>query len=467
MNPSALTITASNPATTYGQSSPTITPTYSPLKHGDTKTATAATCTSTFSSTQNAGTTYTNSCSGAADGNYTITYATSTGTVTKVTPTIAVAAPAPAPVLGTSGTFTVTVTGVSAGSPSGTVTFAVTGPAGTSPSCAAQTLTAGSGGTATASCTLSSMRAGTYSVTASYGGNTNYNAAGPSAAATTTVVKRSPTVTVAAPAPPAWGGQATFTATVNGVTGVVPTGSVTWQISGPTAVSCGSSTIVAATAATATATCTVTGLHAGTYSVQASYGGDANYLAAGPSAAADVLVPHKVTTTSLTSSANPTTYKAPVTLTATVNNGYQTSGSVSFFDGTTPIGTANLDATGKAVLVTSFGVGAHDLTATYSGDTENASSTSAALPETVNTAPLTITALPATGPYGTIPAVTPSYSGFVNGETSAALTEPATCSANTTITTAPPVARASALDRLPMAVVGRDMRDSYVVGWDI
>jgi hypothetical protein len=56
---------------------------------------------------------------------------------------------------------------------------------------------------------------------------------------------------------------------------------------------------------------------------------------------------------------------------------------------------------------------------------------------TVTKAPVVVTPNPASGPYGTIPAVTPSYSGFKNNETAAVLTTPATCQANTTTTTVP------------------------------
>ncbi|MDT5219765.1 MAG: serine/threonine protein kinase, bacterial [Mycobacterium sp.] len=58
---------------------------------------------------------------------------------------------------------------------------------------------------------------------------------------------------------------------------------------------------------------------------------------------------------------------------------------------------------------------------------------------TIAKAPLTITPVPATGPYGTIPPVSPTYSGFQYGETSAVLDSPAACQANTTTTTVPSV----------------------------
>ncbi len=57
---------------------------------------------------------------------------------------------------------------------------------------------------------------------------------------------------------------------------------------------------------------------------------------------------------------------------------------------------------------------------------------------TESAAALTITASSGTFPYGgTVPAITPGYSGFVNGDTAASLTTPPTCS--TTATSSSPV----------------------------
>jgi hypothetical protein len=62
----------------------------------------------------------------------------------------------------------------------------------------------------------------------------------------------------------------------------------------------------------------------------------------------------------------------PVTLSAQVGSDvrqYIATGNVSFFDGTTTIGTAPLDATGTATLVvSSLAAGTHNISSTYSGD---------------------------------------------------------------------------------------------------
>ncbi len=88
------------------------------------------------------------------------------------------------------------------------------------------------------------------------------------------------------------------------------------------------------------------------------------------------------TTTTLTSSVNPTNFGQSTTLTATVSPSTAT-GSVTFLDGGSSIGTSTL-STGIATLsVSNLGFGPHTLTAVYAGDTTNATSTSSTVTQTV------------------------------------------------------------------------------------
>ncbi len=64
--------------------------------------------------------------------------------------------------------------------------------------------------------------------------------------------------------------------------------------------------------------------------------------------------------------------------------GLSPTGSVSLFDGGTQIGTGTLAAGIASFTTSSLAVGSHSLTAQYSGDPNNAASTSAALIQTVN-----------------------------------------------------------------------------------
>jgi len=99
------------------------------------------------------------------------------------------------------------------------------------------------------------------------------------------------------------------------------------------------------------------------------------------------------TATALTSSPNPSKFGQTVTFTATVTvqPGFDTkdkpTGTVSFFDGTTKIGTSSLNSSGVATLpVTTLAVGTDSITATYSGDTNFATSTSPAVQQVVQSA---------------------------------------------------------------------------------
>ena len=98
------------------------------------------------------------------------------------------------------------------------------------------------------------------------------------------------------------------------------------------------------------------------------------------------------TSTTLTASPNPVVVGQPVTFTVTVSPAPtgSTLGTVSFFSGSTLLGTGTVNSSGVATFVTSgLSVGPGSITAVYSGNALFATSTSVALTETV--APLTVT----------------------------------------------------------------------------
>jgi hypothetical protein len=94
------------------------------------------------------------------------------------------------------------------------------------------------------------------------------------------------------------------------------------------------------------------------------------------------------TTTTLTSSLNPSATGRPVTFTATVTGvTVPPTGTVTFMDGATNLGSATLNVLGQAVFsASSLAMGNHSITAVYGGNARFFSSTSVPLSQTVNDA---------------------------------------------------------------------------------
>ena len=90
-------------------------------------------------------------------------------------------------------------------------------------------------------------------------------------------------------------------------------------------------------------------------------------------------------TVKLTSSANSIAYGKSLTFTTTMTgNGVRPTGTASFFDGTTPLGTSTLNAGGVATYSTNrLALGKHSITTSYSGDGNYANATSTAITVTV------------------------------------------------------------------------------------
>jgi uncharacterized repeat protein (TIGR01451 family) len=145
----------------------------------------------------------------------------------------------------------------------------------------------------------------------------------------------------------------------------------------------------------ATVTITVTPNAAGTISNTATVSAnESDPNSANNTATATTTVIKANTTTTVTSSQNPSTYGQPVTFTATVTavapGGGTPTGTVTFYDGTTVLGTATLNLSGQATFTTStLFIGAHSITATYNGDANYNGSTSPPLIQTVVAPPST------------------------------------------------------------------------------
>ncbi len=131
-----------------------------------------------------------------------------------------------------------------------------------------------------------------------------------------------------------------------------------------------------------TATYATSSLLAKTHVIKAAYAGDATLAPSVAILKQQVL--KYATTTALASKPNPSTYGQPVTYTATVvSAGPAPTGRVRFLDGGLGIGAATVNG-GVAILTYSKLLqGRHTITAEYSGDGANASSTSTVLKQVV------------------------------------------------------------------------------------
>lgn len=187
----------------------------------------------------------------------------------------------------------------------------------------------------------------------------------------------------AAPNPSQYGGTITLTATVTptvrGVT-ASPTGTVTF-FQAP-------NTLGSATVAGGSATQDIASPPPGNYDMTASYSGDGAFR---PNSASSSLSVNKATTTTtVTSSANPSTLNQTVTFTAAVVSGTSgtPTGTVTFSDNGTPLagGTVALTSGSAALSTAVLTAGTHNITALYSGDTNYAGSTSAVLSQVVSAA---------------------------------------------------------------------------------
>ena len=193
----------------------------------------------------------------------------------------------------------------------------------------------------------------------------------------------------------------TFTAavadTVNGEP-FVPTGTVSFY-DGTTLLGSANLTPGSSNSMAAFSTSTLDG---GSHSITAQYGGDANFAAKASSPLNQVVATGVVSVT-LASSVNPSTPGESVTFTATVKdtvNGqpFVPTGKVTFSDGSTALGSANLNSSGLAALPTSNLVtaGSHNITAQYSGDVNFGPKASSVFTQTVLASSYALSASPST-----------------------------------------------------------------------
>ena len=313
--------------------------------------------------------------------------ATASSTVVAVTPSSLT--------FGTSSAITATVTGTAGTAPTGSIQFFDgTAALGSSVTLSAPNSSAGTN-TATLNVTLGG---GTHNITAAYTGDATYANSTSALNQVTVALVTSATVLKISVASGAYGTSPLLTATVTSTASAVkPTGYVT-ILDGTTTV--GQATLNTSGVATYTATLPTSGAH----SYTTVYSGDTNY-ATSTSSAVSFTVTTTSSTTSISASATNEGYGNSLALTATVGSsaGSTPTGTATFTDGTTTLGTVALNSTGVATYsITLPAAGTHSYAAAYSGDSDfNASSSTAqtVIISKVSASP-TLTASPTTAVYG-------------------------------------------------------------------
>ena len=267
---------------------------------------------------------------------------------------------------GQSVTFTATVTG-SGGTPAGSVNFrdgssSISG-------CSSRTLTGGQ-----ATCTTIGLSQNAHTITAVYTSTDSYFLGGTSSALTQDVVNYASTTSVSSsPRPSTFGQSVTFTSTVTRSGGSYsPTGTVTFSDGGATLGTC----TLSGSVNPLSCTYFTSSLSAGVHTITAYYGGNPASTGGTGASTGTLSGGQTVNTASSTmavvSSLNPANVGDTVTFTATVSPqiaGTVPTGTVTFFDDATSLGTGTLNASRQATLATSaLAVGSHSITAIYGGD---------------------------------------------------------------------------------------------------
>jgi sugar lactone lactonase YvrE len=297
--------------------------------------------------------------------------------------------------------FTVTVTTVGAAAATGRVNIYRAGQTaplnGATPLQLATVAGAGSVSFSTSSLPVSTSAAPDV-ITASYLGDSNYSAS--SSLAVNQVVNQAQTATAVSsnPNPGIAGAPEAIMATVTVTEGAsTPTGTVTFMDG---SANLGTIALSGTGSGAATATLSPT-LALGSHSIVATYAGDTDD--SGSSGSLSLSVAQAATTTTLASAQNPSLVLAPVTFTATVASvgGGVPTGSVTFTDtfggatvtlpcaGALTVGATTSTAT---CSTSTLGAGTHSIAAVYGGDTNDKTSTSNTVSQSVGDIP-TLTGL--------------------------------------------------------------------------
>ena len=373
------TAVASNPATTLALTAPTGTVSLLEGANvlGTATLSAAAELVNTNTVSINIGTlsagTHTITGSYSGDGNYlpqtfgSYSLLVTNGTAT----TTALNATATALIPGQSVTFTAAVSSSTSGTRTGTVTFFD----GSYP---LATVALSSGSAAYTTTSLSNV---SHTITAVYSGDATFGSS-ISNAVVATVTQATSAVTFTSNVSSLTMGQPiTFTASVapsNGSSTDVPTGNMAFKVNGKTP---SNQQLVNGTVSWTVVTSTANFFAVGSNTTFGSYGGDTNFASAVSPNLTITIVAGAVTTSTLNASATSVVPGQSVTFTAGVSSttAGTPTGTFSFYDGATLLGTVALTGTSAQYVASSFAVGSHSVTAVYNGDSVYGISTSPAV----------------------------------------------------------------------------------------
>jgi len=301
----------------------------------------------------------------AGNGNYvSVTSNPITQTVNLTQTTITITAVPNPGIAGAPETITATVkVTAGAGTTTGNVIFADTFNGAT------VTLGSANLGAAGTAAIHPTLAPGQHSIVATYSGDSNDNGGASAPLALTVQLATTSTVVTSTPSPSLVQTPVTFTAKVTG-NGGIPTGPVTFLADGTAmgpAVNLN---------ATGTATFTYSALTAGSHSISASYAGDVNDSPSISAAITQVVGTIPTVTYLGVSTTTGTNPQAILVATVLGSTGPTPTGTVTFNNGSTAMGTAPLDSSGVATLTPNLPPGTFTIVAVYSGDALHGPSTS-------------------------------------------------------------------------------------------
>ena len=293
--------------------------------------------------------------------------------------TVTLATPNPG-IAGAAETISATVVLTSGSAPlAGTVTFT----SGTQ-TLGSATLTSG------AASITPTLALGSYQVVAAYQpSNPNAGASTSAPFPYSVVLATTQTTLVVAPNPALVLSPITLTALVAG-NGATPTGSVNFLVNGAVV---GTSALSGGNA-----TFTDSALLVGAYSITAQYLGDTNDSTSVSTATSETVTTIP-TTTVITSGITTGATPQVILVAAVLDNGAGPvpTGTVTFYNGNTMLGSATVDSTGAATITPSLALGAnYSVDAVYGGDSEHGSSTSSAISVSGTPVDFGVTVTPAT-----------------------------------------------------------------------